>query len=161
MAEIKIKTILVPTDFSEYVDLVMDYAVFLAKSFGARIKLLHVVQSVHLAEAINWMDAMVPPAGEINISEQLRKNAQKKLGEFRERYRAEGVEVEILISEGVPFVEIIQCLERESVDMVVMGSHGRTGITHLLMGSVAEKVVRKAPCPVLCIKPEGFKFEMP
>jgi nucleotide-binding universal stress UspA family protein len=62
---------------------------------------------------------------------------------------------------GIPFAEIISIAKKNKVDMIVMGSHGRTGIAHILLGSVSEKVVRKAPCPVLIVRQSGHKFAMP
>ena len=67
----------------------------------------------------------------------------------------------VLLKEGEPFVEIIQMAKKESMDLIVMGTHGRTGLDHILFGSTAEKVVRKSPCPVLTIRLPGKKFRMP
>jgi nucleotide-binding universal stress UspA family protein len=66
--------------------------------------------------------------------------------------------VEALVVQGIPFVEIISTAKRNDVDMIVLGSHGRTGISHMMMGSVSEKVVRKAPCPVLTVRKSDHKF---
>jgi nucleotide-binding universal stress UspA family protein len=65
------------------------------------------------------------------------------------------------VQSGPPFVEIVRYAKEHDVDLIVMGTHGRTGIAHALIGSVAEKVVRKAPCPVLTVRPEGHQFVMP
>jgi nucleotide-binding universal stress UspA family protein len=66
--------------------------------------------------------------------------------------------VEALVVQGIPFVEIISTAKKNDVDMIVLGSHGRTGIAHMMMGSVSEKVVRKAPCPVLTVRKSDHKF---
>ncbi len=161
MDQVKINVILVPVDFSEYMEQVVGYAASLARRFGSTLKLLHVVQIPILPEAINWMGAGVPTAVETGIAEDLVKTAKQNLNKLKQSNQVQDLPIEIIVAEGVPFVEIIRMVGQEQADLVVMGSHGRTGISHLLMGSVAEKVVRKAPCPVLCIKPEGFKFEMP
>ncbi len=160
MDAVKIETILVPVDFSEYTSQVADYAVSLAKAFGSTVKLLHVIKIPSLPESINWI-AAVPNTTEMNLPEELIKISQTNLGDLADRYTDQGVSLESLVVEGVPFVEIVRAVGEHGADMIVMGSHGRTGVSHILMGSVAEKVVRKASCPVLCIKPEGFKFEMP
>ena len=156
-----IKKILVPTDFSEPTREVMEYALLLARSFQAKLLLLHVHQVVPITEAVTWLEMGVPPVPEPGLWEQLKEAAQKQMARLCEIYRDAGVELEGRVIEGVPFVEIIRETEREKADLIVMGSHGRTGVRHLLMGSVAEKVSRKAACPVLVIKPKDFKFEMP
>ena len=74
---------------------------------------------------------------------------------------AEGKLVVRATAQGTPFLEIIRYAKEKDIDMIVMGTHGRSGLVHMLMGSVAEKVVRKAPCPVLTVRPEGHKFVMP
>jgi nucleotide-binding universal stress UspA family protein len=156
-----IKKILVPTDFSEPTREVMEYALMLARTFGAKLLLLHVHQTLPLTEAVNWLDMGVPPVAEIELWEQLKAAAEKQMARLTELYRDSGVEIEAQVIEGTPFVEIIRFADGEKADLIVMGSHGRTGVRHLLMGSVAEKVSRKASCPVLIIKPKGFNFEMP
>jgi len=66
-----------------------------------------------------------------------------------------------IVKTGVTFVEIIDYIKQQEIDLVVMGTHGRSGIEHILIGSVAEKVVRKSPCPVLTVRPKGKAFKMP
>ena len=157
----QIKTILVPTDFSEPTRQVMDYAVYLAQTFGARLILVHIFQTLPLTEAVNWLDTAAPPAAESGLWEQLKAAAETQMARLKEKYSEAGVEIETRVAEGVPSVEIIRLADREKVDLIAMGSHGRTGVRHLLIGSVAERVVRKAPCPVFVIKPKNFNFEMP
>jgi len=161
MNELKVDVILVPVDFSEYTGAVVKYASFLADKLGSSIRLLHVIQLLHISEAVNWMDTVMPTAAEGGLSKQIIESSQKQLDKLKEDCRQNGIEAETSVVEGVPFIEIVNAVEECDADMVVMGSHGRTGVSHLLMGSVAEKVVRRASCPVLCIKPEGFKWEMP
>jgi nucleotide-binding universal stress UspA family protein len=156
-----IKKILVPTDFSEQTREVMDYAIMLARTFGAKLLLLHVHQTLPITEAVSWLDMGVPPVAETGLWKQLKEAAERQMARLRELYQDAGVNLEAQVIEGVPFVEIIRSADREKADLIVMGSHGRTGVRHLLMGSVAEKVSRKASCPVLIIKPKGFDFEMP
>jgi nucleotide-binding universal stress UspA family protein len=69
--------------------------------------------------------------------------------------------LERAIEMGIPFVEIVRHARKKNIDLIVIGTHGRTGLDHMLLGSVAEKVVRKAPCPVLTVRPEGHQFVMP
>ena len=156
-----IKKILVPTDFSEPTREVMEYALMLARSFSAKLLLLNVHQVIPITEAVTWLEMGVPPVPETGLWEQLKEAAEKQMARLKELYQDAGVDLEARVIEGVPFVEIIRFADREKADLIVMGSHGRTGVRHLLMGSVAEKVSHKATCPVLVIKPKDFKFEMP
>ena len=161
MAPSPIQTILVPTDFSEPTREVMEFAVYLAKTFRAKLMLLHVFQTLPLAEAVNWLDTVAPPVAESGLWEQLKTAAQQQMARLKEKYQNAGVELETRLVDGVPFVEIIRLAKEEKIGLILMGSHGHTGVRHLLIGSVAEKVVRKATCPVLVVKPQNFHFEMP
>jgi len=92
------------------------------------------------------------PSQKKEIDQQLKTRYIKKMRGFK-NYK-------IVLKEGEPFVEIVQMAKKESVDLIVMGTHGRTGLDHILFGSTAEKVVRKSPCPVLTIRLPGRKFTM-
>ena len=151
-----IRRILFPTDFSEYADHAWSYALTFAQEFGAEVHLLHVVAPPpRLAEAyaVNFdPEKMVKAlAGEANASMDRTVEAAKSWGLiFRREVRV-----------GVDFREIIDYVTKQDIDLIVMATHGRTGLAHALLGSVAEKVVRKSPCPVLTIKHPTMKFEMP
>ena len=151
-----IRRILFPTDFSEYADHAWSYALTFAQEFGAEVHLLHVVAPPpRLAEAyaVNFdPEKMVKAlAGEANASMDRTVEAAKSWGLiFRREVRV-----------GVDFREIIDYVTKHDIDLIVMATHGRTGLAHALLGSVAEKVVRKSPCPVLTIKHPTMKFEMP
>ena len=84
---------------------------------------------------------------------------QKKLEEFVGRYDAQGIKTSCILKSGPPFLEILIAASELNADLIVMGTHGRSGLANVLIGSVAEKVVRRAHCPVLTVKPEDFKFE--
>jgi nucleotide-binding universal stress UspA family protein len=137
------KHILVPTDFSEYADYALDYAIELAKVLQAHLTVLYVfhLSPLALGEA--------PPAVLADTLEAMETNAQQQTQIALARVQQAGLQGEIAIVEGTPFQTIIETAESRDVDLIVMGTHGRTGLTHALMGSVAEKVVRLAPCPVL------------
>jgi universal stress protein A len=94
------------------------------------------------------------------IKEKMEKEAHEQLKSLMSEVKSR-TEVEAEVREGKAFVEIIKLAREKDIDLVVMGSHGRTGLPHLLIGSVAEKVTRKTPCPVLIVKDKGSKFEMP
>ncbi len=142
--------ILVPTDFSEHSSRALGYAAALARQLGAKLVLLHVVAGEALE---NLAKAHVPPHPVDLVYEDL---GQQVRGQFVQHV-APGVrktlETETLVLPGVPFMEILRVARVRSVDLIVMATHGRTGLSHALMGSVTEKVIRKAPCPVLSIRP--------
>jgi nucleotide-binding universal stress UspA family protein len=137
------KHILVPTDFSEYADYALDYAIELAKTFQARLTVLYVLHlsSLALGEA--------PPTVLADIWEAMETNAQQQMQMALARVQEAGLQGDSAIVEGIPFQAILDTAKDKEADLIVMGTHGRTGLTHALMGSVAEKVVRLAPCPVL------------
>jgi glycine betaine transporter len=145
------------TDFSLYSHEAQDHAVYLARSLGVDLHLLHVFEppyyshtgvtpSIH-PEVHQWL-------------EEIRKTEQMKLNTLAEEVRSQGVKVYAVFKEGEPFLEILKAAEEIEADLIVMGTHGRTGLAHALMGSVAERVVRKATCPVFTVRakvPEDMK----
>jgi nucleotide-binding universal stress UspA family protein len=156
MAEVKIETIVCGVDFSEYSDHAVDYAVHFARTFGAELKLVHVVELPFLPSySLAGVPDLSMPVDEIEVG--ARDRMQELLDEQLEQYdRVEGE-----VRTGTPFVEIIEFAREVEADLIVCGTHGRTGLSHMIIGSVAEKIVRKAPCPVLSVKHPEHKFEMP
>jgi nucleotide-binding universal stress UspA family protein len=158
VTEIHITRILCPVDFSECSDHALRYAQDLAEAFGAELKLLHVVEVPFLP---SYSMAGVP---DLSMPiEQLEEGAREHLEKVLERTRqqVEGIEVSGEVRPGTAFVEIIDTAREMDADLIVMGTHGRSGLKQLLIGSVAEKVVRKAPCPVLTVKHPEQDFELP
>jgi universal stress protein A len=135
--------ILVPTDFSEYADYALDYAMALATALPARLTLLHVIQLTPMTTG-----EMLGYSLEVYL-EAMESEAQKHMQALLNRVQQAGLQGETAIVQGVPFQLIVEMVESQDIDLIVMGTHSRTGLTHALMGSVAEKVVRLAPCPVL------------
>ena len=137
------KHILVPTDFSEYANYALDYAIELAQALQARLTVLYVfhLSSLALGEA--------PPTVLDDTLTAMETKAQQQTQMALTRVQNSGLQGDSVIVEGIPSQMIIETAERRDVDLIVIGTHGRTGLTHILMGSVAEKVVRLAPCPVL------------
>ena len=135
--------IVVPIDFSEHSDKALDWALRLAQHAGTPVVLCHVIPRL----PIEWMGQTT--VEEHKIGEGLREEAEKRLQAL-----AVGKTVPIhslVVYGGVPAMEICRVAEQKQADLIVMGTQGRTGISHLLMGSVAERVVRHAPCAVLTV----------
>jgi nucleotide-binding universal stress UspA family protein len=152
-----IKTILHPTDFSESSKHAMTYAISFAQEFHAKLVVLHVIEEISSALYFDMLQA--PPLTQlmVNIEKQAKQALEEVLPpEFRGK-----LPTEYILRKGVPFVEIIQCAGKVNADMIVLGTHGRTGLKFALFGSVAAKVVRKASCPVLSVRHPDQKFEMP
>ena len=135
--------ILVPIDFSEYANQALDYAIELAQKLQARLTFLHVIHLTPMAMGEIGASGLVP------YLEEIETDAQQRMKGIVDRVHQEGLEGEISIVQGVPFQIIVDMAGNRDIDLIVMGTHGRTGLTHALIGSVAEKVVRLAPCPVL------------
>lgn len=152
----KIKTILFPTDFSNGARAAMDHAISLAKDYQARLILLYVIQDISIAE---WY---IPSALSVtDLVEDMQKSAGKEMDKWAAEASSKVKNVEKMVVRGVPFVEIIRTAKDQNADLIVIGTHGRTGIDHMLFGSTAEKVVRKAGCPVLTVRVAGKEFTMP
>lgn len=136
-----IRAILFPTDFSEKATVAFPLACSLARDHGATLIVLHVTRF----DPLFIEGAMIPAPSPV-----YRGELESKLREMRPE--ALGVRAEYHLVEGHPAVEINRLAKEHPCDLIVMGTHGRTGIGRLLMGSIAEEVVRKAPCPVLTVK---------
>ena len=135
--------ILIPIDFSAYADRALDFAMALASKLPARLTLLHVIQIIPLGLAEGG--APLP----YTYIETLEAEVQQSLETYRQRVQEAGLDCDIMVVHGIPFQSIIDVARDQQVDLIIMGTHGRTGLKHILLGSVAEKVVRLAPCPVL------------
>ena len=158
---IQVNRVLHPTDFSAPSDHAARYACALADRFNAELHLLHIVASLvaALPEIDPSQSAHVDDYGE--LVKQLKADAERKMDEL---LKAVGCSIQGVVcasEEGAPFVQIIRYAKEHDIDLIVMGTHGRTGLSHMMMGSVAERVVRKATCPVLTVPPEGHDFVMP
>jgi universal stress protein A len=138
-----ITRILVPTDFSRPSELALKYANGLAHQFGASLHLLHVVNRPLLAEGLA-AEAYISDAPA--IGSDMVRDAEARLRNLA----PDAASADVVF--GYAAKAIVDCASRSGVDLIVMGSHGRTGIAHLILGSVAEAVVRTAPCPVLTVR---------
>lgn len=143
-----IRRILVPTDFSDSARQALDWASTLAREFKAEILLLHVVENLTVGYA---SDLFPVPMAE--VYEEISGYARSELAKLVQELRTGGVTVTERLAQGTPSAEIIRIAKEEGVDLIVVGSHGKGLLDHALFGSTTERVVRKAPCPVLTCRP--------
>lgn len=142
-----LNSILVAIDFSDSSDKAFNTALFMAKKFSARLVLVHVIN-----EPIDLRGFYVPHISFDKLEEEIKAGAEKMMEQFC-RNHFEGFDnYESLIVPGIPYQEILAVAQDKQVDMIVLGTHGRAGLDHVLFGSTAEKVVRKATYPVLTIR---------
>lgn len=150
-APVRIARILVPSDFSENGRKSFAYAIAMAKQFGAALVLLHVVQ-------VNYAYGEMGAIDYAALERDLRTGSKKQLEALVEECRAAGVAATPLVGEGSPARVIAETADSEEADLIVISTHGYTGLKHVLMGSIAEAVVRYAPCPVLVVRAHERDF---
>ncbi len=151
-----IKNILVATDFSECSDTAVTYARALAGKFGAQLHILHVVQFAGGADVsgIGGYAAVMP-----TLSAELEADAQQQLDALVSDADRELLRARTVISNGdAPAQAIVKYARTEVIDLIVVGTHGRRGLSHVILGSVSESVVRTAPCPVLTVRHPQHEF---
>lgn len=138
----QISRILFPTDFSHDAEHAFQYALTFAREFGAELYLLHVI----------YFPPQTPEYDIGQVIDGLVKNAEDSLSKLVESAKAPDLVFRLDVQVGVEYSEITKLAEKEKIDLIVMGTRGRTGLAHVFLGSVAERVVRHAPCPVLTVK---------
>ena len=141
----QIRTILIPTDFSEYADHALTWALQMATDSQAKLILFHAAVPI---SPFAFPDSVYLPELR-RVEEQMLADAEKRMVECVTKLGGGGVVVETRVVVGEPVAAICQAVGREQADLIIMGSHGRTGLAHVLLGSIAERVVRHALCPVL------------
>jgi len=144
----QIHTIIVPTDFSEYAEHAFTWALGLVADRKAKIVLVH---AVHPVSYYTFPESGYVPDLQ-KMEAEMIGDAEKRVTEFAAKQGASTVPIETRVVVGEAVWEICQAATREHADLIVMGSHGRTGLSHILLGSVAERVVRHALCPVLVVR---------
>ncbi len=154
--ETVIKKVLVPIDFSDYSKSALRYAVNFAKSFDSEIILIYVVEPIIYPPDFSMGQIAMPTFStdwDIRAKEELDKLAKNEI--------SNSSKVKTIIRTGKPYVEIIDTAKEEDIDLIIIATHGHSGVEHLLFGSTAEKVVRKAPCPVLTLREpvKGFNYK--
>jgi nucleotide-binding universal stress UspA family protein len=147
---IEIQKILVPTDFSEYSQHAVKYAVALAQSFKAKLYVVHV-----------WDQSIAVGPTETFHTEiwvEAEKSEKERLNQVTQGLRTEGIDAESVFVSGTAYIEIAKTAKELDVDLITLATHGRTGLSHLVFGSTAEKIIRLAPCPVLVVKHPEHEF---
>ena len=156
---ISIKNILVPTDFSDASSIALRYGKEFATTFGATLHVAHVVEEVVL-DYYAWTSGGMAPALS-GVRADMEQSSNLMLDKFLTPEEQAACHAKLITLTGSPFVEIVRYARTNDIDLIVIGTHGRGAIAHMLLGSVAERVVRKAPCPVLTVRPEEHEFVMP
>lgn len=146
----QLRTILLPTDFSGCANYALPYAAAIARATNAKIICVHVVESITPAVGYTGLAEPLPIA---DISDQLEDSAERELPKLGECEECDGLNVEEVMVHGDAAAEIVRVAQEREVDLIVISSHGRTGLGRILFGSTAEAVVRHANCPVLVVKP--------
>ncbi len=154
---IELNKILVPTDFSESSEKSLQYGISMAEQYNAELCILSVIDDRIFDDTL----FVVYAEQEIrqNRKQVYEEHLEKMLTEIKKKHPKLVLYQSVKL--GLAFVEIVKFAKEEDFDLIVMGSHGRTGITHLLIGSTTEKVVRKAPCPILTVRPKEHDFVRP
>jgi nucleotide-binding universal stress UspA family protein len=150
---IKLQRILVPIDFSVHSKNALKYATSFAQQFKASIDLIYVVEPT-----IYPADFSFGQIGFPNVEEELRVHGNEELDNLIKKEIGEKVVSRKVVRTGKPFYEINQYAQEEDIDLIVIATHGHSGMEHILFGSTAEKVVRKAPCPVLVVRTGEHEF---
>jgi nucleotide-binding universal stress UspA family protein len=150
---IEIQRILVPTDFSESARHALTYGLSFAKEYRARLTLLHVVETL----AVGYASDLFPvPMAE--VFHEVAGYARAELARLGAEARERGVEVREMVVQGKPSAEIVRVAREETIDMIVLGTHGKGMLDQALFGSTTERVVRRAPCPVLTCRLKEHEF---
>jgi universal stress protein A len=150
---VNLQRILMATDFSAYSKEALDYAVHLTTKLGGELYLLHVFEPTYFSPGGVLLSVL--PEDVHQYVKQVKEEESKRLHALVDDIRHTIPKVHPIFKIGMPFLEIIKTAEEIPADLTVLGTHGRTGMAHVLMGSVAERVVRKSSCPVLTVKPKG------
>jgi len=152
---IDLTRILVATDFSELSDLALRYGRELAGRFGATLHVLHVAPNIYISAFGAENYAAVAP----DLQQQIKDDARRRLRELLIDRNKSGFEtMPVIMTAGTPAYAIVDYAKCHAINLIVMGTHGRGGLAHLVMGSVAERVVRLAPCPVLTVRHPEVEF---
>jgi nucleotide-binding universal stress UspA family protein len=145
------KSILFPTDFSEQSEAAIPFVKEWSQRFGASVHLLHILDTGLMLSEYSWAD--YAPR---ELEEQREKHVRAELEKVRGELALGDVECRLEMKHGVAYEEIARYAENESIDLIIMATHGRTGLSHLLVGSTTERVVRISRCPVLTVRADSL-----
>jgi len=143
----KIKSILLPTDFSDGSLYALSYAVDMAKANDSKLYLLHVLYDIASASGL-----YIPHTSVDVMYREMEESAKKELERFGWQQREGLKNVEYSVIRGLPYEEILKFAKEKNIDLIVIGTHGKTGIDRVIFGSTAQRVVRHSTCPVLTVK---------
>ena len=147
-----IKKILVPIDFSDHSRAAFHQAEFLAGEIGASLTILHVIWEPPPYVGAEVM-VKLPRGDSQTLNAYTRSVAAKRVAEFLEATEPQDKnKLQIEYAHGEASAAIVDTAQEQDIDLIIMGTHGRTGLSHALLGSIAEKVVRRAPCPVMTVR---------
>jgi universal stress protein A len=149
----QLRRILVPLDFSSTATKALQYALPFATAFNAELVLLHVTQTVSMPVEFGY----VPPESAIG-EQQLLESTRKALNDLCAREIGTRAHYQVQVREGVPWLEVAEAARELDADLIIVATHGWTGLKHVVLGSVAERVVRHAPCPVLVVREREREF---
>jgi nucleotide-binding universal stress UspA family protein len=139
-----VQRIFIPTDFSPHSEHALEVAFEMASAFGARLQVFHCFQEVKGAQA---------PVGSAGLDPAIRDSAEDALNQQLKRFDSYGVDVDLDLQPGMfPATALLDAARKSTADLIVLGTHGRSGLKRVLLGSVAEEVVREATCPVVMVK---------
>ena len=144
---VAMKNVMVATDFGEVADAALRYGRELAGRFGATLHVVHVVETSYVGVGVETYIPVLP-----DVDGELEEAARRRLHGLIESLGNGPRTIPVVLPSAVPSVAIMDYARDHDIDLIVMGTHGRSGLAHLVMGSVAERVVREGPCPVLTIK---------
>ena len=150
---IALRKILVPIDFSDYSKKALHYAIPFARQFNASIYLLYVVEPTIYPADFSFGQIGMP-----NVENELRTKGEQELQELITNEIKGAVPAQASVKVGLPFVEVVSFAKDENIELIIVATHGHTGVEHVLFGSTAEKIVRKAPCPVLVVRSDERDF---
>ena len=152
--QVQIRRILIPTDFSEPAKQAQAYAIALAERFGSELHLMHIVPQITIPLPDSSSSWTLPDSDQ---RAQVKEAETRLLQELDSKWAKERGVVQVA-KVGYAVEEIVQYANDKEIDLIVIGTHGHSGLAHFILGSVAEKIVRMATCPVLTVHPKGHQF---
>lgn len=151
-AKIVLKQILAPIDFSDNSKKALQYALPFAKQFNATITVLYVVEPAVFPSDFGFGQMSFP-----DVEKEMYEKAERELKKIVAELNSTVKIIPVVLS-GIPFVEVTNYADENDFGLIILATHGRTGVEHILFGSTAEKIIRKSPCPILVVRAEEHEF---